>query len=966
MSYLLGCVIKNRKCPIIINFKLIKININYMSQNIIPEKVPDQIWNAKRYEDIILYTLGDYGPLEREEFINDSEKSINDRMNKNTFYKWVKLLKKNNWVEVSKEGKKSVYKITSMGQDELLRRLKNYNLDFETLNKIEQKRISNYIELITKFFKENDVIKSEIKLEFLKLANDITFDKFKDIFSIEKFNKLLLFLVLNHPRFYLSNNISIEDFLKKYNINSRDDITKPDILFFVQKVVGENIYGVKYYQLILEPNKMALYFSSNSEFGIFFETTIKSRLKDLYYLKNLGKPSLEILREEGIWTGSDQGRMVIDLYHVYKNILDDLINKYKLFHKDLRASLHQLLDNYIKDIKEDFIKKPPLIMSELKEIGSLPLESPQKIKEKHNKSYEYYEFYIKDMNFTFSERMKEKLNLSNEFLINAYDFFFKERKDNLALEEIVKAVKFDQKSAEIYRLKAFILLRLKKYDEALKTIDKAIELAPKNLIFYEDKIKTLVLLEKGFQSILEVVSIVSNLRLENSDFYSFVATLFIENEQYELARKMIDKGEESDDPEYFSELIFQYIMPAYCNQINKKLKEENYEEALKIIDKHIISTPKIHEYKIEAFVGLKKYDDALNVVDEAIKIWPKYPQHFPSFKYDFSSYIPSELITEEFVNITKEIDGEKVFNGYKFCRMKADLLYDMGNYEHSLKIIDEVIDNYENSLKIFENYPPYLGDKIVQTNEMIEAELNHLKGIELPEPYITKALNQYNLERYNAALESIDKAIDLAPENPRYYYIKIQLLQDMNFHNDYLKEIAKIIYLDPSTTHYIYDKAYFLAKLNKKEEALATINKLIEKNPEKVFDYEIVNFLAKLNKKEEALATINKLIEKNPEEGRYYIKYGEVLMMFKDYNEAVNIFKNVLNLEPDYRLNEEKFIEWDVHLIYDSYINMGKCYKELGMYDIALENFIEGKRLAEEVNNYYLVNEADKHISEII
>ncbi|KKL93114.1 hypothetical protein LCGC14_1877940 [marine sediment metagenome] len=89
-------------------------------------------------------------------------------------------------------------------------------------------------------------------------------------------------------------------------------------------------------------------------------------------------------------------------------------------------------------------------------------------------------------------------------------------------------------------------------------------------------------------------------------------------------------------------------------------------------------------------------------------------------------------------------------------------------------------------------------------------------------------------------------------------------------------------------------------------------------------------------------------------------------MMFKDYNEAVNIFKKVLNLEPDYRLNEEKFIEWDFFLFYNSYINMGKCYKELGMYDIALENFLEGKKLAEEVNNYYCVNEADEHISEII
>ncbi len=932
-----------------------------MARNIIPNDIPLQIWEEKRFEDIILYALGTFGPLEREEFINEPENS--NRMNKNTFHKWVRVLKKEGWVDVNKSGKKSVYILTSLGQDELLRRLKNYNLDFETVNKIEQKRIKNYIDSISKFFKKNKIIKSEIKLEFLKLANEITYDKFKEMFTLKKFNTLLLFLVLNHPRFYKAYDISIEEFLKKYNNFLGQEITKADILFFIQKVVFENLYNTKFFQLSLEEGEKILYFRSNSEFGVIFKTLINSRLKDLYYLKSLGKLSLEILRKEGIWTGSDQERMVTDLYHAYKNILDDLINKYKLFHKDLRASLHQLLDNYIKDIKEDFIKRPPLIMSELKEIGSLPLESPQKIKEKHNKSYE---FYIKDMNFTFSERMKEKLNLSNEFLINAFDFFFKERKDNLALEEIDKAIKFDQKSAEIYRLKAFILLRLKKYDEALKTIDKAIELAPKNLIFYEDKIKTLVLLEKGFQSILEVVSIVSNLRLENSDFYSFVATLFIENEQYELAQKMIDKGEKSDDPEYFSELMFQGIIPAYCNQINNKLKKENYEEALKIIDKHIISTPKIYEYKIEAFIGLKKYDNALNVVDEAIKIWPKYPLHFPSFKQDFSSSIPSELITEEILNFTKEIDKEKAFKGYKFCRMKADLLYDMGNYEHSLKIIDEVIDNYENSLKLFENYPPYLGDKIVQTNEMIEAKLNYLKEIELPEPYITKALNQYNLERYNAALESIDKAIDLAPENPRYYYIKIQLLQDMNFHNDYLKEIAKLIYLDPSTTHYIYDKAHFLAKLNKKEEALTTINKLIEKNPEKVFDYEIVNFLAKLNKKEEALATINKLIEKNPEEGRYYRKYGEVLMMFKDYNEAVNIFKKVLNLEPDYRLNEEKFIEWDFFLFYNSYINMGKCYKELGMYDIALENFLEGKKLAEEVNNSYYVNEADEHISEII
>ena len=61
--------------------------------NIIPNKIPIQIWEIKQYEDIILFVLGVYGPMRREEFINSSEKGITNRMNKNTFHKWAKKLK---------------------------------------------------------------------------------------------------------------------------------------------------------------------------------------------------------------------------------------------------------------------------------------------------------------------------------------------------------------------------------------------------------------------------------------------------------------------------------------------------------------------------------------------------------------------------------------------------------------------------------------------------------------------------------------------------------------------------------------------------------------------------------------------------------------------------------------------------------------------------------------------------------
>ncbi len=353
-----------------------------MARNIIPKEIPLQIWEEKRFEDIILYALGTFGPLEREEFINEPENS--NRMNKNTFHKWVKELKKEGWVDVNKSGKKSVYILTSLGQDELLRRLKIYNLDFETVNKIEQNRIKKHMDSISKFFKENKVIKSEIKLEFLKLANEITYDKFKEMFTLEKFNTLLLFLVLNHPRFYKAYDISIEEFLKKYNNFLEQEITKADILFFIQKVVRENLYNIKFFQLSLEEDEKILYFRSNSEFGVIFETLINSRLKDLYNASNL------------------IGNAYPNDYHLkftYETILDNLIRKHRLFHRDLEDSLYYLLDDYIKDIKDEIHRKGVLNPSDLRKLSHMPLEPPIKVKDLQFFTLKENELIVNDRKF---------------------------------------------------------------------------------------------------------------------------------------------------------------------------------------------------------------------------------------------------------------------------------------------------------------------------------------------------------------------------------------------------------------------------------------------------------------------------------------------------------------------------------------------------------------------------------------
>jgi len=802
-----------------------------MARNIIPKDIPLQIWEGKRFEDIILYALGTFGPLEREEFINEPENP--NRMNKNTFHKWVKELKKEGWVDVNKSGKRSVYILTSLGQDELLRRLKNYKLDFETVNKIEQKRIKNYIDSISKFFKKNKIIMSEIKLEFLKLANEITYDKFKEMFTLEKFNTLLLFLVLNHPKFYKAYDISIEEFLKKYNNFLEHEITKADILFFIQKVVRENLYNTKFFQLSLEEDEKVLYFRSNSEFGVIFETLINSRLKDLYNASNL------------------IGNYPND-YHLkftYETILDNLIRKHRLFHRDLEDSLYYLLDDYIKDIKDEIHRKGVLSPSDLRKLSHMSLKSPIKIKNSQFFTLKENELLVKDRKFSFLE--KEYLDSSNEFLLNSYDFLFKEKDYDRALEEIDKAIEQVKDSSEIFYLKFLILMKLNNFEKAEEFINKVIELKPTNILYYREKIYNFIFL-KQFQKISDVYNEVLDIKLDDSEFCTFVITSLIENEQFEQIETL--KKQEKLDLNNLPDDDFDEIVLAFEERISNKMAEENYESALEIIGKRDSILECLfaasYEYKVNALIGMKLYDEALNILDEAIEKWPDYPEKGFSVNFDLAEIkehnIPYELHIQEKMQIIEDtFEKHSGMPEYKFYRMKADLLYRLGKYNEALKIVDKII------------------------------ELNP----EVMEAFTIKLSIYIELEEFDKVLELIKKAIKLATDVSHYR----SAIDDL------------------------------------KESTLDPIKKLIEEKPDKMI----------------------------------YHVYGNILTIFEEYEKAILAFEKILDLEPD------------LSSIFNSYINIGKCYYELGLNKIALNKFFCAKQLAEKEQDDHLIKKANECISDI-
>lgn len=157
------------------------------------------------------------------------------------------------------------------------------------------------------------------------------------------------------------------------------------------------------------------------------------------------------------------------------------------------------------------------------------------------------------------------------------------------------------------------------------------------------------------------------------------------------------------------------------------------------------------------------------------------------------------------------------------------------------------------------------------------------------------------------------------------------------------------------------------------DKALEIIDKSIEINPENEGSNSIKEqilqrkalFIASKGKKEQAIEIIQKAIEIYPVSTNYNI-LGEILMIFKDYKEAIE------NLEYAKTLPFTPI---------ETYINLGKCYLDLDQEEKALENLekgkyeaehrvkevisYEGKKLELEIPQPELIEEAEKLIGEI-
>ncbi|MFX0010169.1 MAG: hypothetical protein ACFE9R_07640, partial [Candidatus Hermodarchaeota archaeon] len=231
------------------------------------------------------------------------------------------------------------YIITSNGESEYLRILKEYDLDRQSILDQESKRIEVITEKTNQFFESYKIENNDLKYRYLTMALKLDYTKFEELSDEEDFDKILFFLSLNHPNEY-PKYISPEKFATDYDI---DSIT---LKFFLKKIVDEkDIYPIKFFKLETDDDKV-FYFQENGRFERILRAIVEDYITQFSYLNTFNQKA-------------SNGGEILTIKNVIRQIIDDLT--LNVFNKKLRGTLEKFLPSYINYLAYKIETKKTLI-----------------------------------------------------------------------------------------------------------------------------------------------------------------------------------------------------------------------------------------------------------------------------------------------------------------------------------------------------------------------------------------------------------------------------------------------------------------------------------------------------------------------------------------------------------------------------------------------------------------------------
>lgn len=325
---------------------------------------------------------------------------------------------------------------------------------------------------------------------------------------------------------------------------------------------------------------------------------------------------------------------------------------------------------------------------------------------------------------------------------------------------------------------------------------------------------------------------------------------------------------------------------------SESMGRESYYELREVLMRFCLEVKKQRGEPISLIVDLLRIWYTRKELQELLKSLP------PDATSDIKYLLRALGATEEYIKdtIAKEEDTKgaiaKYENAFLTCIYNRD-------YVHALEAAEELITIRDNAEDWF-NKGWCLGilgrwnEALASLEKVIELEPDN----EIAWADRGTALGY--LERHNEALVSFEKAIELNPDDSLNWANRGAALLSLERYDEALESFEKAIKLDSNNVFAWHNRAKALSDLEYYEEALASYNKEIELNPldsSAWGDRGRMQLL--LEYYEEALASYNKGIELNPLNQSAWGGRATVLFLLKCFEEALASYEKAIELNPN-------------------------------------------------------------------
>lgn len=122
-------------------------------------------------------------------------------------------------------------------------------------------------------------------------------------------------------------------------------------------------------------------------------------------------------------------------------------------------------------------------------------------------------------------------------------------------------------------------------------------------------------------------------------------------------------------------------------------------------------------------------------------------------------------------------------------------------------------------------------DELKEQLDQLTSRLDDLErfgGSLSAKDYYSRGVDLYFKNSYDEALNALDKAIELEPDNPSAWYLKGIIFIDLKQYDEALFYFNKTIEVKPETTWPLFQKSRVYALLGQKDNSLASLKQAIE------------------------------------------------------------------------------------------------------------------------------------------